>query len=98
MSKKPEFCIMPDSHLYKTERFYGSHRHEVFGGTANRKKSIKYGLVVFLRPEMHNLSNKGIHFDIEFNIAVKQIAQLKAMEHYGWSVDEFRSKFGKSYL
>ena len=27
---KEEFCIMPESPYYKTERFYRSERHEVF--------------------------------------------------------------------
>lgn len=34
-----EFCIMPPNSRYKTERFEGSHRHEVMYGK-NRQKSI----------------------------------------------------------
>lgn len=45
---KKEFCIMPESPYYSTERFYGSERHEVFEGrTGNRDKSIEDGLVIF---------------------------------------------------
>lgn len=96
MSKR-EFCIMPPSEFYSTERFNGSHRHEVFYGS-NRQKSIKYGLVVFLTPEMHNMSNKGVHFDRQFDMLLKKIAQKTTMEYYGWSLERFRNEFGKSYL
>lgn len=93
-----EFCIMPKSPLYKTERFYGSHRHEVFFGRSNRKKSIQYGLVVFLTPEMHNMSNKGVHNNAEFNYELKRIGQKAAMDYYGWTTEEFIKIFGANYL
>lgn len=92
-----EFSIMPPSPYYKTNRFNGAHRHEVFFG-ANRQKSIEYGLVVFLTPEMHNMSNKGVHFNREFDLQLKRIGQAAAMKKYGWTVDEFRNIFGKSFL
>lgn len=93
-----EFSIMPPSPYYKTNRFNGAHRHEVFFGTGNRQKSIKYGLVVFLTPEMHNLSDKGVHFNREFDLRLKQIGQRAAMDRYGWTVDEFIKIFGRNYL
>lgn len=95
---KKEFCIMPDSHLYETERRPGLHRHEVFFGTSNRQKSIKLGLVVFLTPEMHNMSDSGVHFNKDFDIALKQIAQKTAMETYEWSIDDFIREFGRNYI
>ena len=92
-----EFSIMPPSPLYSTERCSGAHRHEVFFG-ANRQKSIEYGLVVFLTPAMHNMSDKGVHFNREFDLQLKRIGQAAAMKKYGWTVDEFRKIFGKSFL
>ena len=92
-----EFSIMPPSPLYSTERFSGAHRHEVFFGV-NRQKSIEYGLVVFLTPAMHNMSDKGVHFNREFDLQLKRIGQAAAMKKYGWTVDEFRKIFGKSFL
>ena len=53
-----EYSIMPKDAMWETERFSGSHRHEVFGG-ANRKHSIEDGLVIFLTPEMHNMTIEG---------------------------------------
>jgi hypothetical protein len=89
---------MPESELYSTERFEGSHRHEVFFGSANRQKSIKLGLVVFLTPEMHNMSDYGVHFNKDFDNKLKQIGQKTAMEKYNWSIDDFIREFGKNYL
>lgn len=94
---KTEFCIMPPSDLYSTERYGNLHRHEIFFGK-NRQKSIKYGLVVFLSPAMHNMSNNGVHFNHEFDLELKRLGQKAAMDYYGWSVDEFRMIFGKNYL
>ena len=58
---------MPPSAYYQTERFNGSHKHHIFYGS-NRKNSEKYGLFVFLRPELHNLTDKGVHFNKEFDL------------------------------
>lgn len=92
-----EFCIMPASNLYSNIRINGYHRHEIFFGR-NRQKSIKYGLVVFLPPELHNASSAGVHFNHEFDMKLKQAGQRAAMQYYGWDIDQFREVFGKNYL
>ena len=97
MANKKELCIMPPSELYSTNRYGNLHRHEIFYGV-NRQNSIKYGLVVFLAPEMHNMSNRGVHFDANFDYTLKKMGQKAAMKHYGWSIEDFRAIFGKSYL
>ena len=88
---------MPESELYSTERFAGSHKHHIFGGS-NRKKSEELGLYVYLTPSMHNMSDYGVHFNKAFDTELKQIAQRTAMETYGWSIDDFIKEFGKSYI
>lgn len=103
-----EFCIMNDGmfftseHCYRyySERLCGTVRHEIFFGTANRKKSIKYGLVVFIRPEDHNMSEYGVHNrkGHEFDMYLKKLGQERAMDEYAWTTDEFIDIFGKSYL
>ena len=103
-----EFCIMHDGmfftheHCYRyySERLHGTVRHEIFFGTANRKKSIKYGLVVFIRPEDHNMSEYGVHNrkGHEFDMYLKKMGQERAMDEYKWTTDEFIDIFGKSYL
>ena len=96
---KEEFCIMPEDIRWSTERFYGSHRHEVFEGrTGNRDKSIEDGLVIFLTPALHNMSNKGIHFDKDFREYAQKKAQETWQEYYNKTEDEFRARYGKSYL
>lgn len=60
--------------------------------------SEKYGLFVFLRPELHNLTDKGVHFNKEFDLYLKKIGQQSAMDCYGWTVEKFISVFGKNYL
>lgn len=96
---KKEFCIMPDSPPYwRNYRFSGSHRHEVFFGTANRKKSIEDGLVIYLTPEMHNMSDKGIHFNRNLDIWAKKVAECVWMDYYGKTAEEFIQRYGKSWL
>ena len=69
-------------------------RHEVIHG-AFRERSKKYGLWVNVCPECHN----KIHFtDGKLDRLLKENAQRQAMRVYGWSVDEWRRKFGKNYL
>lgn len=97
MSK--EFCILPPNARYSTLRTNTHcHRHEVFFGTANRQKSIKDGLVVFLKPEMHNMSGQGVHFNREFDLYLKRIGQQAWMDYYGKTADDFIIKYGRNYL
>ena len=93
---KQEFCIMNDNPpLWRNERFNGSHRHEVFFGTSNRKISIEDGLVVFLKPELHNMSNKGVHFNREFDLMLKRQAVKIWCEYYNKTEEDFRKRYGK---
>lgn len=95
---KKEFCIMPNSYLYEIERTEYNVRHEVFYGTSNRQKSIEDGLIIFLPPHLHNMSNKGIHFDNEFNKSVKRLGQKAYMHHYNKTIEEFIERYGRNYL
>lgn len=92
---KTEFCIMPQNPIYSTYRVKNYHRHEVFFGS-NRQNSIKYGLVVFLPPELHNMSDNGVHFNREFDLYLKKIGQVAFNEHYPDL--NFKKIFGKNYL
>lgn len=93
-----EFSIMPPSPTYSTERHGNLHRHEIFFGVANRKKSIRDGLVVFLSPAMHNMSDNGVHFNREFDIYLKQIGQKAWMDYYNKTVEDFIREYGRNYL
>ena len=99
MNKKNEFSIMPSNLPYwDNKRFPGSHRHEVFFGVRNRKKSIEDGLVIFLTPEMHNMSSKGIHYNWDFNLYAKQEAQATWMKYYNKTTKDFIARYGRNYL
>lgn len=65
---------------------------------ANRQKSIKYGLVVFLTPEMHNMSNKGVHFNREFDLYLKRIGQKAWQDYYNKTKEDFIKEFKRNYL
>ena len=68
-----EFCIMTNNPpKWYNYRFNRSHRHEIMFGP-HRKKSIEDGLIVFLTPEMHNMSKEGVHFNREFDLELKQM-------------------------
>lgn len=72
------------------------HIHEVFYGTANRKKSIQYGCYVALCPEHHNRSSWGVHFNKTLDLRLKRECQ-KAFEGERGH-DEFMRIFGRNYL
>lgn len=96
---KDEKCIMYDNPpLWRNYRFNGSHRHEIFFGTRNRQKSIKDGLVVYLTPEMHNMSNKGVHYNKEFREYMQKEGQKVWMNYYNKTAEEFIKTYGKNYL
>ena len=94
------FFTKEHCYRYYSERLYGTVRHEIFFGTSNRKKSIKYGLVVFIRPEDHNMSEYGVHNrkGHEFDMYLKKMGQERAMDEYKWTTYEFIEIFGKSYI
>ena len=72
--------------------------HHIFGG-ANRKKSEKYGLVVYLcHNECHIFGKHAAHNDKAVMQLLHEYGQRKAMQENGWSIDDFIQEFGKNYL
>ena len=71
--------------------------HEIFYGTANRKKSIEDGMVVNLCGKHHNLSSEGVHFNKELDLKLKQKAQTVYEEKLG-TREDFIKRYGRSYL
>lgn len=72
--------------------------HHIYGGNPNRKLSEKYGLKVWLCHGHHNEPPNGVHFNAELRRRLQAKAQKIAMNHYGWTIDQFREIFGKNYL
>lgn len=54
--------------------------------------------MVNLCHECHNEPPDGVHFNAQKMRAVRKWAQKQAMEHYGWTVDDFTKIFGRNYL
>ena len=75
----------------------GLERHHVFGGS-NRKLSEEYGLTVYLCHWCHNEPPIGVHHNKNNRLYLQRTVQRQAMKHYGWTEDQFRAIFGKSYL
>ena len=97
--KKEVESIMPPNPFYSVVRSHSRcHRHEIFYGNPNRQKSIRDGLVVFLTPEEHNMSNKGVHFNIEFDLYLKRLAEMRWCQYYGKTVEDFIKEYGRNYL
>jgi len=89
---------MPDNPpKWRNVRFNESHRHEIIFGP-HRKKSIEDGLVVFLKPELHNMSKEGVHFNREFDLELKRVAQKTWQEYYNKTAEDFIKRYGRSYL
>lgn len=72
-------------------------KHHVFGA-ANRTKSEKMGLWVYVFKGLHNNNPKSIHEDMELNLMLKKWAQRLCMEKYDMTVEDFIREFGKNYL
>ena len=69
-------------------------RHEAFHG-AFRTKSKELGCWLLICFDCHDRLH---HKDARIDREIKEFMQREAMRHYGWSVDEFRQRFGKNYL
>lgn len=100
---KDEFCIMPESIYYSTERFPGSERHEVFEGyaTKNRDYSIEDGLVIFITPEMHRTGKNSVHLNPKYwreVVKIQEIAEKAWIEYYGKTKEDFRKRYEKNYI
>ena len=89
--------IMPQDIRWSNRYFIGSHKHHIYGGS-NRKFSEQDGLFIYLTPEMHNMSNEGIHFNKEFMEYSKRVAEETWCKHYSKTKEDFIRRYGRNYL
>ena len=83
--------------MAQVTRWSGTISH-IFGG-AYRNKSEKYGLVVYLcHNRCHIFAKSAVHNNALKMRQLQRYGQLKAMREQGWTEDDFRREFGKSYL
>lgn len=59
------------------------------------RHEIYHGLWVLLCHDCHMTLHQS---DAALDAALKRQGQRVAMQHYAWSVADFRSRFGKNYL
>ena len=75
--------------------------HHVFGGY-NRDLSEKYKLKVKLCNRHHTGSYtdtaEAVHHNAGMMQELRKEIQIKAMEYYGWSIEDFRERFNKNYV
>ena len=72
------------------------HHHEVFYGSANRKKSIEWGCQVWLCGKHHNLSKNSVHMNHDMDLRLKRSTQTEFEKVYGH--EAFMELFHKNYL
>lgn len=72
------------------------HKHHIYEGVANRKKSDKYGCWCYLCGRHHNLSDEGVHFNKALDLNLKQECQRRFEEIYDRS--KFMETFSKTYI
>lgn len=70
---------------------------DVFGG-ANRKKSERDGLTVYLCKYHHNLAPEGVHHNRKNMDALRAKGQQVWQDHYGKTIDDFIKEYGRNYL
>lgn len=87
--------LQDEKKCYITGRTGRLHLHHIYFG-ANRKISDKNGFTIWLIPELHNMSNQGIHFNRDFDLAIKRDCQRKFEENH--TREEFIKLIGKNYL
>lgn len=69
--------------------------HHLWGG-ANRNKSTRYGLVVYLCHYCHNEPPNGVHHNRARMDYLRQVGQRAFMQHY--PNEDFLKIFGRNYL
>jgi len=91
-----KLILQSDKRCYFCGKTQGLALHEIFFGTANRKKSINMGLQVWLCPAHHNMSSQGVHLNREKDLELKRMAQKRFEELY--SHEDFMKIFHHNYL
>lgn len=88
--------IQLEKECYITGARTGLHEHHIFAGK-NRDNSEKYGLKIWLIPELHNMTQNGVHYNKDLRDLIHRAGQL-AFERVHGSREEFVAIFGQNYL
>lgn len=75
------------------------HKHHIFYGTANRKKSEADLCYCYLCYYHHNGSKKfGVHFNRALDLELKRKCEQAWLNVNNATVEDFISRYGKNYL
>ena len=72
-------------------------KHHIFGG-ANRLKSEKYGLYVYLCRGCHTIRPDAVHNNADTMQKLHEYGQRKAMTENRWDIAKFSREFHANYL
>lgn len=72
------------------------HKHHIYGGS-RRDASENAGAWCYLCEIHHNWSDRGVHYDKQFDIRLKKLCQAR-LELDGMSREDFIKTFGRNYL
>ena len=72
--------------------------HHVYEGNGRRALSEKFGLKIDACPWCHRLAKNSVHKDAARANKLKAEVQAVAMAYYGWTAEQFRELFRKSYI
>ena len=89
-----ESIIQKERECYFCFRTTGLQRHHCLHGTASRKKADADGLTVWLCHQCH----AALHDHGAGDDALKVLAQRVWMREYNATEQDFRFRYGKSYL
>ena len=79
--------------------YFGLEEHHVFEGLGRKQLSEKYGLKIYIcGARCHRLGENSVHKSAKVARAVKKVVQQRAMQHYGWTTEEFIEIFRKNYI
>ena len=72
-------------------------QHHIFNG-AYKKKSERYGAMIYLCHSCHNEPPNGVHHNAKRMHDLKARTQKKIMDEHGMSIQDFICEFGKNYI
>ena len=89
--------LQSEKECYITGSTYNLHKHHIYAG-GRRQISEREGFWVYLRGDLHNQSNIGVHGKDghQLDLALKRACQRAYEETH--SREEFMALIGKNYL
>lgn len=87
--------LQNNKECFVTGRTGGLHKHHIYGAS-NRMISEDNGFWVWLTPEYHNMSDKGVHFNRDFDLHLKELCQREYEKTH--TREEFMRLIGRNYL